>query len=319
MWFRTIFRRNAQPQQGAEPVRTAELHLPPNLFTQLDRLRIRGSRRLRGNAAGQRPSSRRRPAADFREHRKYVAGDDIRFVDWKASARSEQVFLRQGELPQEANIHILLDGSASMGWGEPPKSQAAVNLAAALGFLALNGDDRLHVMPLVRAPEPESGRERIIFKGKGQYPALINALMRIPFQGQSDILETVRRLTAEHRGGIAILLSDLLDMPDLDAALALLPRPAWETVVLHMLHPLELQPALAGEIQLQDTESGAEASYDVGSRTIEDYQRHLESWRSGLEMACLARGAFYTLITSGLSLETETIPHLQRANVLEPA
>ena len=317
MWFRTIFRRkdSAPPpvQAGSE---LKQLSLSPRVLAHLDRLQIRSTRFLRGSGAGQRSSTRRRPAANFREHRKYVSGDDVRFVDWRASARSEQIYLKQGEQPQETDIHLVLDNSASMGWGNPPKSHALVRLAAALGYLALSSDDRLHIIPFVK---PGASGQDQVFKGKGQFPALWNHLRRLEFSGRTDLQTTLQYLAGKNRGGLVLVLSDLLDIPNPEPALALLPRPAWEVTLIHLLHPAELAPELYGNFQMQDSESGAIENYDVTHQALETYRLKLEAWRGTLEMACIESKAMYSLISTGQSLEKEILPQLHRSRILEPA
>ena len=319
MWFRTIFRRKVQPspEELSRPD-SNPLSLSGRVFTQLNRLRIRSTQHLRGAGAGYRPSARRRPASDFREHRKYVAGDDFRFVDWNASARSEQVFLKQGEHPQETTIHLLVDTSNSMAWGETPKRTAVLQLAAAIGYLALNGDDRLHLVPLVKGDGAGPGVDDWTLKGKGQFPTLWKTLQDLPFDRGSRLLPTVRRLTRHSRGGVVFLLSDLLDEDDLEKALGLLPRPAWEVSILHTLHPAELEPDLDGEFELIDAETGAEAGYDVDAAALNAYREHLKKWHEAIELACIRHSAFYSLVSTGWSLERETIPHLLQMRVFEP-
>ena len=112
--------------------------LTPQTFRQLNRLQLNAGRYLPGHAVGMRPSLRRRPSSEFKEHRMYVTGDDVRFVDWKASSRSEHVFVKLGEQPKEATVYILLDCSQSMDWGDPPKVGTALALAAAIGYMALS-------------------------------------------------------------------------------------------------------------------------------------------------------------------------------------
>ncbi|HUF37397.1 MAG TPA: DUF58 domain-containing protein [Anaerolineales bacterium] len=319
MWFRTIFRREPASETEADgPTGVQAFELSGRLFTRLNRLRLASTRRLRGAGAGQRPSARRRPAADFREHRQYVAGDDIRFVDWNASARSEQVFLKQGEQPQETTVHLLVDTSASMAWGEPPKHAAVLPLAAALGYLALNGDDRLHLVPLLTEGGTAAGPVDRPFKGKGQFPTLWKTLQGLRFDGRSRLLPTVRRLVQTSRGGIVLVLSDLLEEDELDKALALLPRPAWEAYVLHTLHPAELEPALLGEFELVDSETGRRAGYDVDAPALDAYRARLDRWRGDVERVCIRHSVLYTLVSTGWSLERESVPHLLGLRVLEP-
>jgi uncharacterized protein (DUF58 family) len=312
MWFRNIFRADpASPP--ASPAPPAPLAISPAAYRQLDRLRIRASRYLLGASLGRRGSQLRRPASDFREHRKYVPGDDIRFVDWKASARSEHIYLKQGELPQETTVHILLDTSASMAWGDPSKRDFALQLAAALGYLALANEDRLQLTLL--GPRP-AAPQRI--KGKANFPQLMKILPEIRFGGQIDLAERLRDFSKSQRGGVVLLLSDLLDVDDLPRALAVLPRPHWEVSLLHTLHPEELDPSIDGEYEIVDAERGDHVNYDINTQARAHYHEHLDAWRRAVELACIDHYVLYTLLSTGWSLEGETLPHLRRLNVLEP-
>ena len=264
------------------------------------------------------PSLRRRPAADFREHRKYVPGDDVRFVDWRASARHEQIFLKQGEQPRQSTIYVLLDVSGSMAWGEPPKSDAALALAAAFGYLALAHGDRLQVIPL-HDQGPAAAKPLGSISGKGQLPALIQYLRGLTFEGQADVGQAVGDFSRKAaRGGIVLLVSDLLAAEDFAAALAPLPPPAWKVAVLHILHPQELHPEIDGDLEMIDQETGEKANYDLDAKALAAYQDHLRAWRQALERTCIDHHALYTLIRSDWSLEQEVIPHLRQLGLLEP-
>lgn len=280
MWFQNIFRRPNKRVPQIPNLKSANapiaLNLPVSIYPQLDRLQLRVSRHLRGAGAGLRPSTRRRPAAEFLEHRQYTPGDDVRFVDWKASARSEHIYLKQGEHPQETTVHLLLDTSASMGWGTPPKSHAALALAAALGYLTLANEDRLQIIPLEN-PRSSVGIYAQAFKGKAQFPALLNSLRALPFSGNPALADGLRAYSrATPRGGVLLILSDLLDVPNLDTILAAFPRPTWEVTVFHLLHPHELQPPLSGEFELVDAETDQSTNYDLTPQALEGYQKNLQ-------------------------------------------
>src|SRR5687767_135834 len=86
------------PQRPVPPPEAGPASLTDATFLRtLDRLALQTQRRLRGDNIGQRSSFRRLPASDFREHRVYQPGDDLRHVDWNASARAEHVFIKMGE------------------------------------------------------------------------------------------------------------------------------------------------------------------------------------------------------------------------------
>jgi uncharacterized protein (DUF58 family) len=138
--------------------------LSAHAIRQLNRLQINTNRHIVGHGVGQRSSSRRKPSWDFLSHRMYVPGDDIRFVDWKASGRTEHIYIKQGEQQKEATVYILFDCSASMNWGEPSKSNLALSLLTALSYVTLNNGDRLMILPFFENISQPFGPVR----GKGQ-------------------------------------------------------------------------------------------------------------------------------------------------------
>jgi len=313
MWFNAIFRR-AKRERAARPD-SVEAPLDAAFLRRLNRLALRTSPQLRGQAAGLRPSGRRLPSNDFREHRLYLPGDDLRHVDWNASARSEHVFIKLGERPREATIHVLLDNSASMAWGQPSKLWAARRLAVAIGFLALSHGDRLTLAGLSH-PAQRLGPAY----GKGQVPRLLRFARDLPVAPQANALAAAQWLAAHHkRGGCVVLISDLLAVPHLRAVCAALPAPAWQVVVLHLLHPAELDPTLRGEVEFVDVETGAQANYDLDDDALARYRAHTQAWCAQMEQACFERRATYARVQSDWSVEQAVIPYLRRRGVIDSA
>jgi uncharacterized protein (DUF58 family) len=324
MWFRDIFRRvRAGPRAG--PVAEADggvASLTDAAFLRrLNRLAMAASRRLRGQAIGQRPSWRRLPSSDFRDHRLYLEGDDLRHVDWNASARSEHVFVKLGEQPREAMIHVLLDNSASMDWGKPSKLWAARRLAAAIGYLALAHGDRLTVSALAGTVGRPGPTQRLgPAHGTGQVPRLLRFMRDVPIVPRADALAGARWLAARHpRGGCVVLISDLLAVPDFQALCAALPAPAWQLIVLHLLHPAELDPSLTGEIEFQDVETGERANYDLDANALERYRAFVHGWCERFEQTCSERRVTYARVLADWPVEQAIIPYLRRRGVVEPA
>lgn len=314
-WWRTLLGVAARP--------APELDLNTRLegdslvdaafLRRLDRLALQTNRRLRGDNIGARPSFRRLPASDFREHRQYLPGDDLRHVDWNASARSQHVFVKLGERPKEAAIHLLLDSTASMQWGEPSKLWAARRLAAALGYIALNHGDRLAVADTAGQSAPYGPK-----MGKGQVPALLRYLRELPFPKQADLAAATLRLArASRRGGLAVLISDLAEVDDLAPVLTPLRPPTWQVLVLHLLHPAELEPTLRGEIELHDAETGERANYDLNPEALERYRAFAAEWCAKVEQACLSHGAAYGRVLADWSIEQAVLPYLRRRRMVD--
>lgn len=333
MWFRHIFSTANRVRSGnaLQPNNSCELRVTTQALNQLNRLRLNASRYLPGQGAGSRASIRRKPAVDFREHRMYVPGDDMRFVDWKASARQEHIFIKQGEYQKKINVYILLDCSASMGWGDPPKSSTAISLAASLGYSALSHGDRLMVVPLGVPTHNDNTRAKLPpplgpISGKGQFPGLLNYLRAIPFQGTVQFSEAIHYFIGQiaSGSGLVLFISDLLSVSpygdnDLSDALKYLPMPTWNVFVFHVLHPEELRPTLHGEFEFLDIETGTTSNYDITSKALLIYQDRIQKWRERIEFDCIENNSLYTLIPSDMSLDTDIIPLLRELNVVIPA
>jgi uncharacterized protein (DUF58 family) len=292
------------------------MQISPQIQRQLDRLMLRANRWLPGDQAGHRASPRTRPAFEFIQHRKYVPGDDIRFVDWRASARSEHVYLREGEHPQAGTLHLLVDVSASMGWGQPPKNETSAQIAAMLAYVALNHGDRFILLPYRNGLAGPVGP----LKGKGQIPVVMRSIRRLSTGGEGNLYASVQEMQNSFapRGGMLVILSDLLGVQDLETILDRLPYPQWSVTVLHLLHPEELIPVIQGDFIFEDVETGQTQNYDVTPTDLMRYQEEVQAWIRDLELVCRMEKAFYVTLKSGASLESEILPTLRQEGVLVP-
>src|SRR5690349_18050780 len=87
-------------------------------LAKLNQLVLVASRVRPGAIKGERRSSRRGSSVEFADYRDYTPGDDLRRLDWNIYARLERPFIKLLEEEEDLAVHILLDGSASMSWGE---------------------------------------------------------------------------------------------------------------------------------------------------------------------------------------------------------
>lgn len=331
MWFQHIFSaaKNKNKQKSVDQTQSDhDFQISARALSQLNHLRINASQYLPGQKVGFRSSIRRKPSVDFREHRKYVPGDDIRYIDWKASARQEHIFIKQGEYQKKINVFILLDCSASMAWGNTPKSSTALALTAALGYSALTNGDRLMIIPLMEKVKTGNigGTDSLPLgpiSGKGQFPGLLIYLHSLSFRGTLDLIASIKNFSQQiaSDNGLVLLISDLLNKysdPEIGfkGILDYLPRPNWNVVVFHLLHPEEINPTLRGNYEFFDIETHEIANYDVNSKAIQIYRERMNIWREKIEFECNENNAFYTLIQANWSVDTEIIPLLHKLNVL---
>src|SRR3990172_6890535 len=103
----------------ARPRRQLRELLDSNFLAKLDSLDILSRKILQGKLQGERRSKRRGQSVEFADHRPYVVGDDLRFVDWNIYGRLEQLFLKLFLEEQDLTVHVVADLSASMSVGEP--------------------------------------------------------------------------------------------------------------------------------------------------------------------------------------------------------
>jgi len=118
---------------------------------KLERLAILSRRAMAGQLQGERRSPKRGQSVEFADFRPYAQGDDFRRIDWNAYARLERFFIKLFIEEEDLTVHLLVDTSRSMDWGQPNKLWYAVRAAGALGYVALAGLDRVTVTAFGRS------------------------------------------------------------------------------------------------------------------------------------------------------------------------
>ena len=276
-------------------------------LTLLGRLDLAYRRPQSGLYAGERRSPRSARSPEFADFRAYVAGDDFRQIDWRAYARMEKLILRLYVAEEEACCNIVLDTSASMGVGEPPKWGAARRLAAALAFLGLAAMDRVQVGTLhARRVPPLRGRD-----GVARIWAFLDGLEPEGSAGPDDLLRL--RWT---RPGLTILISDfLVEGARWAPALAGLGARRQEPVLWQVLAPDEERPPLSGDIKLVDVESDRSRELTITPGLVGEYQRALAAHRAELTRASQAAGGRFLHSGSADDLEATMLAAL-RAGVV---
>lgn len=193
---------------------------------------------------------------DFAEHRGYVAGDDIRRVDWRLYARTDRYYVKQYEADTNANLSVLVDVSKSMGFAsqEVSKLQYASFLAACLAYLSHKQRDRVGIVTFdedIVTHVPPSAKH---------FNVLLHTLDRSRSERPGRLLAVLNKL-AEHfkRRSIVVLISDLYENPtDLLEALKPYRFMGNDVVVFHVLDPAEIDFPYTDATRFQDLESGEE-------------------------------------------------------------
>lgn len=282
-------------------------------MARLDSLDLLSRKILHGKLQGERRSKRRGHSVEFADHRPYVVGDDLRFVDWNVYGRLEQLFLKLFLEEQDLTVHLLVDVSASMGVGEPAKGLFAKRLAAALGYVSLANNNRLTISLFsdgIRTQLPN-------MRGRNYLSQMAEALLGTECDGLSDFDKACRDMSAGRIGsGVTIAISDFFFKQGYENALRRLIGARYDLYVVQVLSPQEISPELAGDLRLLDIEDADAAEITVSSALIKYYKRNLAAYCEELKNFYTNRGAVYVQANSADSIETLVLNYLRRIQLL---
>jgi uncharacterized protein (DUF58 family) len=216
--------------------------LPPATLASLANLELVARVAVEGFLTGLHRSPRFGFSQEFKEYRAYVEGDDPRFVGWNVYARTERAYVRRYEGETNTRLMILLDASASMGFGSQglSKLQYGKFLAAALGYLAMRQHDPAGLIVFdetVRQYRPPTTRA-------GGLTGLIHAIDAVQPGGGTNLIDCFRHFR-EHltRRGLVVVISDLYCDPlALTKAVQPLAYHGHDIVIVQLLDAQETEP-----------------------------------------------------------------------------
>jgi uncharacterized protein (DUF58 family) len=263
--------------------------------------------------AGEHRSRRHASSAEFSDFRRYVPGDDFRQIDWNAYARLDGIFLKLTEAKVEVPVHLLLDCSQSMNWGNPNKLAFARRLAAAIGYLALAQFDAVS-----GAGFSDRLYERFpAVRGKNQAMRLLSYLDAAPVGQRSKIEWSLAEYSElASRGGVAFLISDLLSDDNWQSGVRHLMRRGTDVVVIQVISPQELNPSLDGEIELIDSESGDVVELVVGDEARRIYEERTTEWCASVEAFCHQSEIGHLLLDTTVELEEIFLNRMRQRRIV---
>ncbi len=287
--------------------------LDANFMARLDSLDILSRKILTGKLHGERRSKRRGQSVEFADHRAYVAGDDLRFVDWNIYGRLEQLFLKLFLEEQDLTVHLVVDTSSSMSFGEPSKEIFIKKLAAALAYVSLVNNNRVNISCFSDGVTGQVSNMR----GRNYLAAMAELLLKSEPEGQSNFEKACRQIVTSRIGtGVMVVLSDFLFKEGFDAGLRRLLGGNYDLYVIQALSPEELEPKISGDLKLVDVEDFDTAEITISAALLKFYKRNLSAYCNELKDFCSRRGAAYVLANSSDSVESLVLNYLRRIRLL---
>jgi uncharacterized protein (DUF58 family) len=293
-------------------VEDSQKYFDPRTLARLQGLRLRARHIVEGFVAGLHRSPFRGYSIEFSEHRDYVPGDDLRYLDWKVLGRSDRVVVKQFEDETNLVCYLLLDVSESMEYQGPDSAMSKLEYAqcaaATLAYLVLLGQDAASVLTFddqIRAYAPAASHAeqlRLVLdvldgarprpRSASIGPALHDAALRL------------------RRRGVAVLLSDLLDDPQqVLAGLRQLRMRRHDLIVMHLVDPAEMDFPFRRPTLFKGLEAAGDLSVDAAALR-RAYLREVEDHLRTLRQGCLAEGADYCLLRTDQPLDVTLSTYL---------
>ena len=255
---------------------------------RLETLRVVTKRASLGQLRADRRSRRVGAGIEFADHRDYSAGDDLRILDWNLYGRMERLLVRLFEEDEDLSIDVLVDTSASMGLGAPPKLNLAAQIGAALAYVGLANLDRVAVTTVGDA----LGEELPPARGKAHILRVLRFLDAVRAEGRTSLAAAARAFLARHRRhrrGLVVLISDFYDPAGYREALDLLRYGRFEVVAIQVSAREEARPALRGDVAVRDVETGEERDVTISARALAEYEGRHAALVRGLDGFCRER------------------------------
>jgi uncharacterized protein (DUF58 family) len=283
--------------------------LDPSVIARLGTLDLKARAIVEGFLSGLHRSPFKGFSVEFAEYRQYFPGDDLTTLDWKVYGKTDRHFVKKFEEETNLDCHILLDLSASMGYGSGSitKLQYGSYLAAALAYLMNRQRDAVGLIAFddrIREMLPVSARA-------GHLTSIFVTLARLKLGTHTDVAKPLRDLAeAIHKRGLVIVISDLLDDPDrVLKGLKQFHYRGTEVIVFQVLDPAELKFPFEKAARFRDMETQAEvlAVPDaVRGQYLQAVTELTDRYRRELRMA----GVDYTLLDTSVPLENGLMSYL---------
>lgn len=291
--------------------------LSPDLLRRLEQFQLLAKRKSNSSARGERRSKARGQSVEFADHRNYAMGDDFRYLDWNLYGRLDRLFVKLYEEERELPLTLLVDTSESMSFGAAKKLDFALQVAAAVGYVALCSFDRVSVVPFPDHPE-NAGPRAALRSVRGRKTALrfLETLSRVQAKGSCRLNESLRQAAIEApHAGLAVVLSDFLDPEGYEAGLTALLSRGFQVHAVQILAPDELEPNYFGDLRLVDCENGTVQEVTFGKYRLAEYQKMVQGFCMRMREFCQARGIGWFLARSDTDLSQFLLKELRRAEV----
>lgn len=269
--------------------------LHPETVARIAKLDLRAKQAVEGFLAGMHKSPFFGHSIEFRQHRDYTSGDDLRHLDWKVWSKTDRFYIKQYEAETNLRAHFVVDVSASMHYGNGPlnKYNYACTAASCLAYLILRQQDSVGLTTF-----DENVRQVIPTRSQQNHIQAFTAALHVSKPREKTDIEKILKRVAEHAPGrgMIIIFSDLLaDREPLFRGLDMLRHNRHDILLFHILDEEELTFPFAGTTRFEGMEEIQEVLCDPRALR-EGYIAALEEYLTEVRRGCSRRGIDYQLV-----------------------
>ncbi|MCC7191220.1 MAG: DUF58 domain-containing protein [Phycisphaeraceae bacterium] len=293
--------------QGGDPNR----YLDPSILSKVGISPLLAKLVVEGFINGLHKSPFHGFSVEFADHREYVPGDDLKYIDWHLFARTDHYYIKRYEEETNLRCYILLDRSASMafGTGKITKWDYSCFLATCLAYLIIKQQDAAGLAlfgakPGIMVP----ARAKTVHLRQ-----MMQVMINNPPSGDTDVASSLRAITRNlKRRGLVVVISDLIDDPETTLrSIRLLASHKHDVIVFHVQDAAELEFTFDGATLFKDMETGEELEIDPSAVRATYLQRMNEVcdfYRKGLTEV----GIDYQLINTRMPYDHALSAYLKR-------
>ncbi|MCO8120737.1 DUF58 domain-containing protein [Stieleria sp. TO1_6] len=264
--------------------------IKPNELSRVARLQVLAREIVEGYCSGRHRSPHKGFSVEFKEHRQYVPGDELKNIDWKAFGKSDRLFIRQYEEETNLRCLLLVDQSGSMAYAGTrsvdglSKHEYAVRLSAAFAYLMLGQQDPVGLITF----DNDIRRQVPLRSRPSHLQPILSALVADQTRLETDLGSVFRKLAPKvGRRGLIVIVSDSMgDVESISRALAQFRASRHEVIFFQILDPDEVDFPFSGRIQFRDLENA------IGEQTVDAasiqkaYRDRLQEHNEALREAC---------------------------------
>ncbi len=263
--------------------------LSPKDLSRVAKLQLLARQVVEGFCSGKHRSPHKGFSVEFKEHRQYVRGDEIRSIDWKVFGKSDRLYIREYEEETNLRCTLLVDRSGSMRYrGDRSRGLSkydyAQQLAASLAYLMFGQQDAVGLVTFDDEP-----RDRLPVRARPSHlRALMTALAAEATHRETDLGGVFSKIApALGRRSLVIIISDSMgDVPSIARSLSQFRSSRHEILFFQILDPDEIDFPFSGRIQFRDLENVSN-EHTVDARSLRDaYLDRLQEHETALRDAC---------------------------------